>query len=50
MFLAAFAGDGQAPLDAPGVERIDRDHLTLKPAILNAERAARGEEPLTYLK
>ena len=50
MVLAAFAGDGQALLDALGVEKIDREHLTLKPTILNAERAARGEEALTYLK
>ena len=50
MFLAAFGDDGRDLLDALGVEKVDRERLTLKPKILNAERAARGEEALTYLK
>jgi IS30 family transposase len=40
-------GDAQALLGAFGVREVGRDELTLRPGILDAERARRGEPPLT---
>ena len=42
--------DAQALLDAFGIREVGRDELTLKPEILDIERAKRGEPPLTRLK
>lgn len=43
-------GDAQALLDAFGIREAGRDELTLRPGIPDAERARRGEPPLTRLK
>ena len=42
--------DAQALLDAFGIREVGRDELTLRPEILDVERAKRGEPPLTRLK
>lgn len=42
--------DADALLDALGIREVPRDELTLKPEILDIERAKRGEPPLTRLK
>ena len=42
--------DANALLDALGIREVPRDELTLKPEILDIERARRGEPPLTRLK
>ena len=42
--------DAQALLDAFGIREVARDELTLKPEILDIERAKRGEPPLSRLK
>ena len=42
--------DADALLDALGIREVPRDELTLKPEILDIERARRGEPPLTRLK
>lgn len=46
MFLGFFGKEGQALLDALGVRQMGRGELNLKPAIIDIERARRGEEPL----
>lgn len=43
-------GDAGALLDALGIREVPRDELTLRPEILDVERARRGEPPLTRLK
>jgi len=40
----------EALLDAFGIREVGRDELTLKPEILDIERARRGEPPLTRLR
>lgn len=50
MFLAAYGNEGADLLDALGVRQVGRDEINLTPDILDIERAARGEEPLTRLK
>lgn len=42
--------DADALLGALGVEEVGRDELTLKPEVLDVERAKRGEPPLTRLR
>ncbi|WP_172137124.1 hypothetical protein [Adlercreutzia sp. ZJ473] len=42
--------DANALLDALGVYEVGRDELTLRPEILDVERAKRGEPPLTRLR
>lgn len=42
--------DAQALLDVFGVREVGRDELTLRPGILDAERARRGEPPPTRLR
>ncbi len=42
--------DANALLDAFGIYGVNRDELTLKPEILDIERAKRGEPPLTRLR
>ena len=42
--------DAQALLDAFGVREVGRDELMLRPGILDAERARRGEPPPTRLR
>jgi hypothetical protein len=48
MLKAAYGAAIDVLLDAFGIEEIDRDHLTLKPHILNDDRASRGEEALQF--
>lgn len=43
-------GDADALLDALGIEEVPRDRLVLKPEVLDAERARRGDPPLTRLR
>ena len=43
-------GDAGALLDALGIREVPRDELTLRPEILDVERARRGEPPLTRLR
>ena len=48
MLRAAYGKRIEALFDAYGIEEIDRDHLTLKPKLLNDERRSRGEELLEF--
>lgn len=50
LFAFLYGREGQALLDALGIEAIDPAHLVLKPEILDRERRARGKEPLTRLR
>ncbi len=46
MLKAAHGKLAEALLEAFGVEQVGASELVLKPCVLNAERAKRGEEPL----
>jgi IS30 family transposase len=46
MFIAAYGDPGKSFLLALGIEKVDRDAITLKYEILNIERRKRGMDPL----